>query len=144
MTDVKQIQQVHARSLQSFNAALTEENANYQRAAAVGDLDEMSRAAAAMAGLRASRRELDLMAHEAMTPSAPPPLAGGDELSRRDVDLARKYGLSAPELGIARNWTADADMSDEAKVQQYVSNRHRYRHAVATGEYRSDQGKVTR
>jgi hypothetical protein len=54
-----------------------------------------------MAGYRASARELNSMAAEAMTPPAPPPLAGGDQLSRHDTDLARRYGLTSQEVSIA-------------------------------------------
>ncbi|MES5485947.1 hypothetical protein QMZ05_24605 [Bradyrhizobium sp. INPA03-11B] len=137
------VRQVHARSVEGFQAAYAEETAAYQRAALAGDLDEAARAAQALAGLRATMRELETLANEAMTPRQQP-LAGAEDLSHRDVQLARHYGLTAQEIGVAKGWTNNPDLSDEDKVRQYVENRQRYRHMRATGEYRDDQGKVTR
>jgi hypothetical protein len=72
------------------------------------------------------------------------PMAGADDLSHRDVALARHYGLTAQEIGVAKGWTTDPNLSDDAKVQAYVENRQRLRQMRADGSYRDDQGVVRR
>lgn len=75
---------------------------------------------------------------------AGPMIPGSEDMPRRDVELCRKYGVTPNELGIAKNWTSDPKLSDDAKVQGYIEQRQRYRHARATGSYRDDQGFVRR
>jgi uncharacterized coiled-coil protein SlyX len=134
------IGEVHQRSLQGFQVALQQELAAYRQAELAGDVDEMARAAQQMAGLRASMRELNNMASEAVAMRQPPPMPGSEDLPRRDADLCRKYGVSPNELGVAKNWTSNPSLSDEDKVRGYVENRQRYQHMRATGAYRDDQG----
>jgi hypothetical protein len=74
----------------------------------------------------------------------PQAMPGAEGMSSRDVALAKHYGLSAGDLSIAKNWTNDSNLTDEAKVRTYVENRQRYRQARADGSYRDDQGTVTR
>jgi hypothetical protein len=139
MTDIGE---VHKRALGGFEIAYQQELSNFRQAQITGDIDECARAAQAMSGYRASMRELNNMASEAVAQRQP--LAGSDELSRRDVELATKYGLTAHEIGVAKGWTANPDISDESKVRSYVENRQRYRFMRQTGEYRDDQGAVRR
>ena len=84
------------------------------------------------------------MASEHANSMQAPAVPGGDELSRRDTDLARHYGLTGQEIAIAKGWTSDPNINDEDRVREYVSQRQRYRHARATGQYRDDQGTVRR
>jgi hypothetical protein len=139
MTDVKQ---VHQKALGAFYAAHKQAEAEYQQAQLAGDVDGMAYAAQQMAGYRASARELNSMAAEASYVPPPPLLAGGDQMSRADVALATKYGLDANRLAVAKGWTNDESLSDEAKIQSYLANEQRYRHMRQTGEYDDSQGKM--
>jgi hypothetical protein len=135
---------VYNQSMNGIQAAMAEENNNFQRAQLTGDIDEQVRASQAIAGYRALAEQYHKMASEHAQSMNAPTLAGGDELSHRDTQLARHYGLSAKEIGIAKNWTSDPNITDEDKVREYVSQRQRYRAARADGSYRDDQGRVTR
>lgn len=137
------VAKLHARSVAPFNAAYAQEQANLQAARAMGDDDEIARAIGSMAGIRATIREMDRMAAEE-TNRQQAPMAGTEDLPRRDVELARHYGLSAHEISIAKGWTTDPNLTDEAKVRAYCENRKRYRQGRADGTYRDDQGRVTR
>jgi hypothetical protein len=68
----------------------------------------------------------------------------GDDVSPRDAQLAAKYGLTAAEIGIARNWTSDERVSPEDKFREYAQQRAKYQHMRATGAYRDDQGTIRR
>jgi hypothetical protein len=135
--------QVYDQAMAGINSAMAEENNNFQRAALTGDVDEQVRASQAIAGYRALSQEYHRMATEHANSMNVPP-AGSEELSRRDVDLARRYGLTANELGVAKGWTANPDVCDEDRVREYVQNRQRYQRMRQTGEYRDDNGRVTR
>ena len=45
---------------------------------------------------------------------------------------------------MARNWTQNADMSEDDKLRTYAEMRAKYQHQRRTGEYRDDQGWVKR
>jgi hypothetical protein len=137
------IRQVHARGVQGMQAAIEAENAAFRQAELSGDLDSMAQAAQRIAGMRATVREMGIMAQEEINRRAAP-MAGTDDLSRGDAALCQKFGVSPNELGIAKNWTSDPNMTDAQKVETYLQNRARYQHARATGAYRDDQGRVTR
>jgi hypothetical protein len=68
----------------------------------------------------------------------------GDDVSARDAQLAAKYGLSAQEIGVARNWTSDPKICDDDKFREYAQQRNKYRYMRQTGQYRDDQGTVRR
>ncbi|MCK1480483.1 hypothetical protein IVB27_38565 [Bradyrhizobium sp. 197] len=126
--DVREVQQ---RSAEAFSAAYSEESANYQRAALVGDTEECARSANAMAGLRATCRELDMMAQEALNPARPAP-------------PVNRFGLTELEADVARNSYSAPGVTDDQKMQAYAHNRAKYRHMVQTGQYSNDQGLVRR
>jgi hypothetical protein len=94
--------------------------------------------------LDAERNALVTRATNYARPPQAAPLAGAEDMSHRDLALARQFGLSAHELGAAKNWTSDPNLSDEARVKTYVENRQRYRQARSDGSYRDDQGTVRR
>lgn len=95
--------------------------------------------------IRKSIRELDQVVSDYTAQhSRQAPLAGEDEMSRGDVALARKYGLTSQQVAVAKGWTSDPKLSDESKVKTYIENANRYRQARADGLYRDDNGRVTR
>ena len=141
MADLKEVYQT---SMAGIDGALIQEEAAFRTASLSGDLDEQVRASQSIAGLRATKREYISMAHEAMAPRAQAPLQGEDEMSRHDVELARKFGMTGQQLSIAKGWTSDNRMSDEDKIKTYISNTHRYRAARRDGTLRDDQGTVRR
>lgn len=123
---------VHARSMESFQAAFAEESAAYQRAMLSGDVDEAARAASTMAGLRATVSQLNSMAQEAYAASAP----------RAD---ANKYGLSPDEVTIARGLASnDRNMSNDERERTYAEQKYKLQRMRADGTYRDDQGSVRR
>jgi hypothetical protein len=135
------IRQVHARGVQGMQAAIEAENAAFRQAELSGDLDSMAASAQRIAGMRATVREMGIMAQEEFNRrAAPPQVAGAEDMPRRDVDLCRKFGISPNELGVAKNWTSAPNLSDDDKVQTYLQNKQRYQYAKATGQYRDDQG----
>jgi hypothetical protein len=135
---------VYDQSMRGIQAAMVEEQNAFQRATLTGDIDEQVRASQAIAGYRTLSNEYHRMASEHARSLQAPPVPGGDDLSRRDQDLARHYGLSGNELAVAKGWTSDQTITDEDRVRQYVQNRQRYRQARADGSYRDDNGRVTR
>jgi hypothetical protein len=136
--------QVYDQSMAGIRAAMAEEQNNFQRAVLTGDLDEQVRASQAVAGFRTLAQGYHEMAVEHAQSMNAPPVPGGDDLSRKDADLARRYGLTANELGVAKGWTSDQTITDEDKVRTYLHQRQRYRQARADGSYRDDQGQVRR
>jgi hypothetical protein len=90
------------------------------------------------------RMALDRVVNTYTASQQPQAPAGADALSRRDVDLAKRYGLSPSDIRVAKGWTNDPNLSDEAKVKTYVENRQRLRQARADGSYRDDQGRISR
>jgi hypothetical protein len=139
MTDYNK---VHQRSLQSLQSALAQENILYQQAYSNGDVDEMAQAAQNMAGMRATMRELNTM-HREVT-AAPSVAPGNPDMSARDQDLCRHYGLSGEDLTIAKGWTGDTRIPDTERDETYLRNKQRYQTARANGSYRDDQGYVRR
>ncbi|MET4372556.1 hypothetical protein ABIA99_005265 [Bradyrhizobium sp. LB12.1] len=122
------VREVQARSAEAFQVAYTEESANYQRAALVGDTEECARSASAMAGLRATCRELDMMAQEALNPQRP-------------ALPVNRYGLTAAETDVALN--SFSGVSDAEKLESYARNKSKYRGMLARGEYSNNyQGSV--
>jgi hypothetical protein len=125
-----------------------------ERAAANADLEAarvnedsygVNSAADRILDLDGKRDKLLQRANDYVARQQPPaPSFGSDDISAKDTDLARRYGLSAKEIGVAKGWTSDPNMSDEARVKGYVEQRQRYRQMRQTGEYRDDQGRVTR
>ena len=123
------------------------------RAAAVGsyessrlneDSDGTMSAANAIIEADARLAALNRIANNLTAGSRQAPLAGEDEMSRSDAALARHYGLTGTQLAVAKGWTSDNRMSDEAKVRTYIENTNRYRQARASGQYRDDQGSIRR
>jgi hypothetical protein len=130
-SDMVDISEVHRRSLGGFQLAYQQELSAYRQAELSGDYDEMARAAQAMAAYRASMRELNAMATEAVAARQPAP-------------DSNKYGLTPTEVEIARNSFGAikdrsgrmSDLSDDQKCELYVRNRAKLARMRQTGEYR--------
>ena len=75
---------------------------------------------------------------------APQHVPGADNLSRGDADLCRRYGVSPDTLSVAKSWTSDPRVPDSERVETYLKNKQKLQHMRQTGEYRDDQGTVTR
>jgi hypothetical protein len=131
---------------QRLEALRAEKLAELEAARVNEDAERVTYAADAILELDGQYERLAKRANAYVAQQQPQPaqLAGADELSRRDVELATKYGLTSAEIGVAKGWTSDPKMSDEARVQGYVTQRQRYRVMRQTGEYRDDQGTVKR
>jgi hypothetical protein len=54
------------------------------------------------------------------------------------------YGLSDREVEVAKNWTSDPAISTDDRLRTYAEQKQRYQRARMSGEYRDDQGRVTR
>lgn len=122
------IREVHRRSVHGIQVAIEEASIAYRQAEIYDDVDGMAHAAQQMAGLRASARELDMMARDAY--AAQP----------RNVN---RFGLSKDEIEVA-NTHPDSSMTQDQKQEVYARNKQRYQHMRQTGEYRDDQGSVRR
>ncbi|WP_316234235.1 hypothetical protein [Bradyrhizobium sp. SZCCHNR1098] len=58
---------------------------------------------------------------------------------------SNKFGLSPEEEEIARSIGGSIKgMTDEQRLERYAQQKQRYQQARASGEYRDDQGRVTR
>ena len=56
-----------------------------------------------------------------------------------------KYGLSKDEQEVAHGLASgDRTMTNDQREQLYAQNRAKYQRMRASGEYRDDQGRVTR
>ncbi|AWM07628.1 hypothetical protein [Bradyrhizobium symbiodeficiens] len=103
---------------------MQEANVAYQQAAMCNDIEGMAAAAQQWAGLRASARELDIMAREASAAQQP----------RAD---ASKYGLTPDEVAIARGMSSgDRNLSNDERERTYAEQKHRYQTMRANGTYR--------
>jgi hypothetical protein len=133
------IREKHNRAVSINNAAYQQCLADYQAAQATGDQDAEDTAIQNMAALRSQRQQIDAMANEAMAPAARFP--GQENMSKRDVDLCRHYGLSPDDLATAKSWTNDPRVSDVERVETYLRNQQRYRAERASGRY-VDEGDL--
>jgi hypothetical protein len=124
--------------------AQAELNAELEAGRVAEDAFRVNNAADQILVLDQQRAALDVRANHFIASQQPQAPAGADALSRRDVDLARRYGLSANDIGVAKGWTSDPNLSDEEKVKTYVQQRQRYQQARRDGSYRDDPGRVTR
>jgi hypothetical protein len=129
---------------QILEAERAEALAEYERARTSEDALGVREAGRAILRIDNEKAQLAQVANRLVARQQPPAMAGSDEMSRRDVDLARKYGLTSQEVSIAKGWTSTASMSDEAKIESYLEQRQKYRQARADGSYRDDQGRMTR
>jgi hypothetical protein len=136
--------QVVSAQFQQLAAERARALGEYEASRLSDDADRTMIAADRILDADAKLQALERVANKLATSQQPAPLPGSDDLSHRDVSLARHYGLTAQELGAAKSWTADSSMTDEAKVRSYVDNRQRLRQMRASGEYRDDQGVVRR
>jgi hypothetical protein len=141
MPDVKAIYGAGARGYQS---AMVEAEARFRQAQLDDDLAGATEAAMQINNLRVAMQSWDNMAAEVQRTRQPAPMAGADDLSRRDQELCRKYGIPPGDLSIAKNWTATPGLSDEKKIETWLGNRQRLANDRASGAYRDDQGRVTR
>jgi hypothetical protein len=128
----------YERQCQINHAAYSQSLVEYQAAVANGDRDGMDSSLQTMAALRATKREIDAMAREALNP---PSLSGQENMSKRDVDLCRHYRLSPDDLATAKSWTNDPKVSDVERVETYLRNQQRYRAERASGRY-VDEGDL--
>jgi hypothetical protein len=56
-----------------------------------------------------------------------------------------RYGLSKEEQEVAHGLASgDRTMTNDQREQTYAANKEKLRHMRATGEYRDDQGRVSR
>jgi hypothetical protein len=130
----------YERQCQINASAYQQTLAEYQAAMASGDRDTQDSALQTMAALRATKREIDSMAREALNaPTANFP--GAENMSKRDVDLCRHYRLSPSDLETAKSWTSDPRVSDVERVETYLRNQQRYRAERASGRY-VDEGDL--
>jgi hypothetical protein len=128
----------YERQVAINGSAYQQSLAEYQAAVATGDRDAMDSSLQTMAALRATKREIDAMAREALNP---PTLSGQENMSKRDVDLCRHYRLSPSDLETAKSWTSDPRVSDVERVETYLRNQQRYRAERASGRY-VDEGDL--
>jgi hypothetical protein len=125
---------------QQLAAARAKALGDYESARISDDGEATMQAADAILEADARLNALDRVARNLHRERQPAPMAGEDDLSHRDVALARKYGLSASEIGIAKGWTSTPGLTDEQKTAHYVEQRQRYQQARRDGTYRDDQG----
>jgi hypothetical protein len=129
---------------QILEAERAEALAEYERARTSEDALGVREAGRAILRIDNEKAALAQVANRLVARQQPPPPVGADDLSRRDVDLASRYGLSAQEVAIAKGWTSSPSLSDEDRVKTYIEQRQKYRQQRASGEYRDDQGVVRR
>jgi hypothetical protein len=126
MTDIRRIAEL---SVASYQAAIQQEMASFQQAKIANDELAMVESANRIASYRAAANQVPQMYAEAMNPApAAPP--------------TNKYGLTAAEAEVARNWSQDPSLSEHDKMQTYAEQKNRYRHMRQTGEYDDSQGRV--
>jgi hypothetical protein len=118
--------------------------AELEAARQIEDAHGTHTAATRILELDAQANALAQRANQYVARQSAPMMPGSEDLSHRDIALCQKYGISPTELPVAKGWTADPRLSDEAKVEQFAQNRARYQHARASGQYRDDQGVVRR
>jgi hypothetical protein len=132
------IREKHQRALSINDAATAQAMANYQQAQAAGDQDAEDTAIQDLAGLRATRVQINQMAQEAMTPPAPAygsNTPGQDNtLSRADVALCQQYGVSPHILEIGTCWTNDQTMTKAQKLETWLRNNQRHQYELANGK----------
>ena len=129
-------------AMANYSDAIEEQQFEYQKAARRGDADAMARAGQEIAALRVQVKEFNALAHEHV--SSMQTIPGGDNLSRNDSNLCRQYGISPDVLGVAKSWTSDPRVSDKERVETYLRNKQKLQQMRQTGEYRDDQGTVSR
>lgn len=124
------LRKVYQTSMAGYQAALLDEQQAFQRASAVGDVDEQVRASQALAALRVTMKEYDAMARDhARTQQAP---------------QGNKWGLSNDESEIARNSFGSQDLTNDQREEIYARNKAKYRSMLADGTYSNSQGSVRR
>jgi hypothetical protein len=139
--DYSDIMQAQFERIESDHAQAV---AELEAARNIEDVHGTHQAATRILELDAQRAALAQRANQYVSRQAAPMMPGSENMSNKDLDLCRKYGVSPNELGVAKGWTSDPKLDDESRVQQYAANRARYQHARATGQYRDDQGSVRR
>jgi hypothetical protein len=128
MTDMKRIAEM---SYLSYASAIQGAVAEFKQAQLAGDDQSMVDAANRIASLRSAQQQVIPMYNEAVNPApAAPPV--------------NRYGLTATEAEVAKNFTHDPGLSEDDKMRTYAEQRNRLRHMRQTGEYRDDQGVVKR
>jgi hypothetical protein len=132
-SEAERIDSEHAAAVAEMEAARLNE-----------EPDRVRWASKTILALDAERANLIARANNWARPAQAAPMAGAEDLSHQDVALCRQFGLQPSDLKVAKGWTGDPNMSDADKVKTYVENRQRYRQARQSGEYRDDQGRVTR
>lgn len=116
----------------------------YEACRLVEDNEGTMAAADAIVEIDSRTASLSRIANNLVAPQRQAPLQGEDEMSRSDAALARHYGLTGTQLAVAKGWTSDSKLTDEAKVRTYLENANRYRQARRDGSYRDDNGRVSR
>jgi hypothetical protein len=65
--------------------------------------------------------------------------------SQQQAQPSNRYGLSKDEVDIARGiGSGDPKLSNDDREKLYAEQKAKYQRQRATGEYRDDQGRVTR
>jgi hypothetical protein len=132
-------QRYYRQTTADNGAAYQQAHAEFLQADAAGDEAGATSALQTMAALRATRAQINEMYSEATTQTYR--LPGEENMSKRDVDLCRHYGLSPDDLATAKSWTGDPRVSDTERVETYLKNVGKLRQMRANGTYRDDQGR---
>jgi hypothetical protein len=130
--------EVYQTAMDGYRAAILQEEAAFQTAKLTGDMGEQVRASQALASYRSAANEYHAMAVQ----------------HARSMQAAAKpdpYGLTAEEREVAKNSFGGVkqkgeyvDISDDEKYALYAKNKAKYRQQRASGDYRDDQGTITR
>jgi hypothetical protein len=115
-------------AMAGYRSALIEQEHAYRQAELVGDAHAMAQAHQEIASLRAQQKE----AHEVAVQHA----------AAMRQPQRHPSGLTESEIEIAK--ASHSFGAPEERIEDYRRNKAKYQHMRATGEYRDDQGTVTR
>jgi hypothetical protein len=115
----------YERQVQINTAAYQQCMADYQRAIYDGDRESQDNAIQNMAGLRATRVQIDNMAREALNVTA-------------NAAPGNRYGLSKDEQDVAEKSFSGSQfgMDKDAMHREYARQKQKLHHMRASGEYR--------
>ena len=116
---------------EELNSARAKALGNYESARLDEDAQGAMSAAATIVDCDARLQMLDKIAAGFVAQQQPP--------------QGNRYGLSNDEVEIAHGTaSADKSLTDDAREQIYAQNKMKLRQMRASGQYRDDQGRVTR
>jgi hypothetical protein len=119
------VREQYARQIAINNAAMSQTQAEYHQAVANGDQEAEDAAITTMAVLRGQRRDVDVMAAEALNPQ-------NHAAAARD-----QFGLTQEERDIAERSFSGSQfgMNKEAMHREYAMQKHKLHHMRRTGQY---------